>query len=83
MRFIRYNPSNGDIVFYGYMEDEFVEAEISLGRPTLITDDVADFDTWKVDLETKQLVRVNPSVIEPIPQEVLDSFQNTGGATTP
>jgi hypothetical protein len=83
MRFIRYNPSNGDITFYGYMEDEFVEAEIVAGKPTLITDAVADFDTWKVDLETKQLVRVNPSVIEAIPQEILDSFQNTGGAMTP
>ena len=76
MRFIRYNPSNGDIVAYGYMEDQLVQAEIDAGRPTLVSNVVADFDTWKVDLETKELIRVNPAVIEPIPQEILDLYNS-------
>lgn len=84
MRFIRYNQSTGDIVFYGYMEDKFVQAEIDAGKPTLVTDVVVDFTTWKVNLETKELERINPDEPLPeIPQEILDSFQNTGGATTP
>lgn len=83
MRFIRYNPSTGDIVFYGYMEDEFVNAEIAAGKPALVTDNVNDFNTWKVNLDTKELERISPDEPLPeIPQEVLDSFQNTGGATS-
>jgi hypothetical protein len=77
MRFIRYNSLNGDIVFYGYMEDELVNAEIAAGKPTLVTDVVNDFTTWKVNLETKELERINPEAPLPeIPPEVLAVLYN-------
>ena len=67
MKFIRYNPANGDIVFHGYMEDKFVQAEIDAGQPTLPSDEVTDFHTYKVDLNTKTVVRR--------PQEEIDAAE--------
>ena len=64
MRFIRYNPSNGNIVFYGYMEDQFVQAEIDAGQPTLFSDLVTDFYTYKVDLATKTVVKRSQEEID-------------------
>ena len=64
MRFIRYNPSNGDIVFYGYEADQFVQAEIDAGQPTLISDEVYDFFQWKVDLATKTVVKRSQEEID-------------------
>lgn len=78
MRFIRYNPVDGKVVAYGVMEDELVQAEIDAGKPTLVTDAVSDFTTWKVNLETKELERINPDEPLPeIPQDVLDLIKIT------
>lgn len=54
--FVRYDETTGDIVEFGYMEDEFIQAEIDAGKPTLFAQNVYDFHTWKVDLATKTLV---------------------------
>jgi hypothetical protein len=64
MRFIRYNPSNGYVIFYGYMADQFVQAEIDAGQPTLISDEVYDFVQWKVDLATKTVVKRSQEEID-------------------
>lgn len=83
MRFIRYNPDDGKIVAYGGMEEQYIQAEINAGLPTLFSDNVTDFDTWKVNLETKELERVNPQ--EPLPEvppDVLALFNTLNGATS-
>lgn len=62
--FVRYDETTGDIVEFGYMEDQFIQAEIDAGKPTLFAQNVYDFTTWKVDLATKTLV---PNPPPPIP----------------
>lgn len=54
--FVRYDDATGNIIEFGYMADEFVQAEIDAGKPTLFAQNVYDFNTWKVDLATKTLV---------------------------
>lgn len=65
MTFVRYDETTGKIVDFGYMADEFIQAEIDAGKPTLFAENVYDFDTWKVDLATKTIV---PNTPLPTPQ---------------
>lgn len=84
MNYIRYNTETGAIKNYGYMSEALVQAEIDAGKPTLLVSDLGDFENWKVNLETKELERINPAAPLPeVPQEIIDLFTNAGGATTP
>lgn len=84
MNYIRYDAETGAIKNYGYMSDELIEYEINAGKPTLHISNIVDFENWKVNLETKELERVNPSApLAEIPQEVMDLFNSFSGATTP
>ena len=58
MNFIRYNPDTGEITTYGYMEEKFIQQEIDEGKPTLFADNIYDFTSFKVNLQTKQIIAV-------------------------
>lgn len=60
--FIRYNPSTGDVIDYGYMEPIYIQEEIDAGKPTLFASNVYDFN-WRVDLATMQIVPKTPEEI--------------------
>ena len=77
MNYIRYNPQTGIIKSYGYMPEELIKAEIDNGKPTIPVTDISDFENWKVNLETKELERINPEAPLPeIPPEVLAVLYN-------
>lgn len=61
MNFVRYNPQTGAIVDYGYMEVQYIEAEIAAGKPTLFASNIYDFFSHKVNLETKELEPIPPT----------------------
>ena len=74
MNFIRYNPQTGDIIVYGFMEDIYIQQEIDAGQPTMFTEEVCDFNFWKVDLATKTVVRKTPEEIAQNSQNLAESL---------
>jgi hypothetical protein len=55
VNFIRYDESNGEIINIGWMDQEFVDQEISDGKPTIQCNEYIEVEKWKVNLSTKQL----------------------------
>lgn len=83
MNYVRYDTENGDIKNYGYMSEELVQAEVDAGKPTLLVTDVGDFENWKVNLETKQLERVNSADPLPeVPSDLQAFYNSVNGATS-
>ncbi len=74
MIFARYDPATGDLLAIGATDDEFVEAEIAEGKPTITLDKHMDFASaryeYKVDLATKTLIKVDPPIVPVTPEPI-------------
>lgn len=60
MNFVKYDPTTGDIVGYGFMEDIYVQKLVDENNPVIITQDICPSEFWKVDLSTLKVVQKNP-----------------------
>lgn len=57
MMYVTYDKDTGSIVSFGYMDKAHIENQITHGQPLLIVDQEITSDMWRVDLDTKQLVK--------------------------
>lgn len=57
MMYVTYDKDTGNIVSFGYMDKVHIETQINKGHPLLIVDREITDDQWRVDLDTKQLVK--------------------------
>jgi hypothetical protein len=78
MNYVRYDPETGNIKKYGLMPVELILQEIAQGKPTLLVENIDDFNNWKVNLNSKIIERINPvDPIPDIPQEIIDLIGTT------
>lgn len=55
MNFIRFDPLTGEIQQMGWMEAQYVEQEIAEGKPTITSEELLEWDKWRVNPTTKEL----------------------------
>jgi len=63
MNFVRYVPETGVLTGSGYMDNNFIQAEIDQGNPIIFADNISDIRAWRVNLITKQLEALPPNGI--------------------
>lgn len=55
MNFIRYDATTGEIQQMGWMDLQFIEAEIAEGKPMITHNEILEWGKWRVNPQTKEL----------------------------